>query len=702
MKVTSKKNLTERQRRYIERHWKHESAGHMARELKADSEKVRRYIGELRRRRKRRREAIFRGILLLLPVVFLLAIEVGLRLANYGGSLELFVQSYFNKDYWMVNRAVGRRYFFVRDVTPATSYDAFLKRKPANGFRVFVLGGSTAAGYPYLYNGAFSRMLADRLRDALPNRTVEVVNVAMPAVNSYTVLDLTDEIMRYQPDVLLIYAGHNEFYGALGVGSTESLGQFRGLVNLYLKLERYKLFLLLRDLIGWVKATLSSVRSRDLARHRTLMEGMAYDKEIDIDSAKYRRAVSIFRDNLRDVVRVARSHGVPVVLGDLISNVRDQTPFVSLFSPGTDRQDWERRFAAARALQKAGRAEEALAAYRRLTEIDARPAKLFFRIAQCLETLGRYDEARQAYYRAKDLDGLRFRASEDLNRAIAQVASEERLPLVPVKETFEKASPHGLVGRNLMLEHLHPNVRGYFLMAKAYAEVLCRSEILAGQCDSARVRPDSVYWSETGVTPLDEEVAALRIRVLTSGWPFRPDPLVSPLDQYKPRSYRQELALAFLRDEMTWEMAHVKMAEHYTKEGDLDSAAVEYAALVKGTPLNVSPYLRLAEIYLVQKKYDRAEAILRRSLAIEPSVYAHKWLGSLLLKKGQIEVAYGYLEKAYRANPQDLQTRYNLAGALALLGREEEAKEQLRYILKRAPDHSGAKALWRQLQQAEQ
>jgi tetratricopeptide (TPR) repeat protein len=637
-------------------------------------------------------------ILLFLQVLVLGLVEAGLRLGQYGGSLDLFVPSYFNDDYWMVNRAVGRRYFFVRDVTPATSYDAFLKEKPANGFRVFVLGGSTAAGYPYLYNGAFSRMLADRLRDALPERTVEVVNVAMPAVNSYTLLDLTDEILDYEPDLLLVYAGHNEFYGALGVGSTESLGQFRGLVNLYLKLERYKLFLLLRDLIGWTKGKLAALGKGDGVSARTLMEGMARDKEIDIESSKYRLALSIFRENLRDILKLARERGVDVLLGDVVSNVRDQQPFVSVFKPETDRKEWERRFTEARKLQQDGELEAALAAFRRLAEIDSKPARLHFRMAQVLEGLGRYDEARQAYYRAKDLDGLRFRASEDLNRVIEELARQEGVAFVSVKKVFEEASPHGLVGSNLMLEHLHPNVRGYFLMAKAFAEALCRSGLAGIECDRQRVQPDSVYWAETGVTPLDEDIAAIRILVLTSGWPFQPDPAVSPLETFRPKSRRQELALAFLRDEMTWEMAHVKLAEYYTEQGHLDSAAVEYAALVKGTPLNVSPYLRLAEIYIVQEQYDRAEALLRRSLALEPTVYAHKWLGSLLLRKGDTESALEFLEKAYRSAPGDIQTRYNLSGALALLGRRAEAKQHLKFVLEKAPDHAGAKALWQQLQ----
>lgn len=696
MKAGSKP-LTQHQRRHIEQHWRHQGPGRLARDLHADREVVRAYVVELRRRQKSRRELVFRVLLACLPILVLFGVEGALRAVRYGGNLDLFVTSYFNSDYWMVNRTVGRRYFFVRDVTPATSYDAFLKQKPANGYRVFVLGGSTAAGYPYLYNGAFSAMLADRLRDALPGRKVEVVNVAMPAVNTYTLLDFTDEILAYQPDVLLVYSGHNELYGALGVGSTESLGQMRGVVRLYLRLQRIKLFLLLRDAIGWLKGRLIAADSEG-GRQRTLMEAMARDPRIGIGSPKYRRALSIYRANLREICETATSRGVPVLLGTLVSNVRDQPPFVSLFASGTDTQEWERRFQEAGALQAGGDLEGALERYRRLAQIDSLPAKLHFRIARCLEGLGRYPEAAEAYERAKDLDGLRFRASEDLNRIIREVAEEFRLPVVPVKEAFAAASPNGLIGANLMLEHLHPNTRGYFLMAKVYAETLCGARLAGVECAAQSLQPDSVYWQETGVTALDEDIAALRIHVLTSGWPFRPDPPVSPLERFQPASYRQEVALSFLRDEITWEAAHVKMAEHYTKRGDLDSAATEYAALVKGTPLNVSPYLRLAEILLLQQRHDRARDVLQRSLEVEPTVYAHKWLGALLLQGGQTEQGLQHLEKAYRADPRDVQTRYNLAGALALVGRRAEAKDHLRYVLENEPGHKGAQNLWKQLQ----
>ena len=52
----------------------------------------------------------------------------------------------------------------------------FRVAKPADGFRVFVVGGSSAAGVPYGTHYAFSGWLERILEEALPDRSIEVVN----------------------------------------------------------------------------------------------------------------------------------------------------------------------------------------------------------------------------------------------------------------------------------------------------------------------------------------------------------------------------------------------------------------------------------------------------------------------------------------------------------------------------------------------
>jgi hypothetical protein len=77
--------------------------------------------------------------------------------------------------------------------------------------------------------------------------------------------------------------------------------------------------------------------------------------------------------------------------------------------------------------------------------------------------LGRFDHARTLLKQAKDLDALRFRASEDFRQALKEACVTKRVPLAPVDSAFEANSPHGIIGQNLMLEHLHPNSKGYSL-----------------------------------------------------------------------------------------------------------------------------------------------------------------------------------------------------------------------------------------------
>jgi len=47
-----------------------------------------------------------------------------------------------------------------------------------------------------------------------------VVNVGISAISSYMVLNFVNELVQYQPDLFVLYMGHNEFYGAFGIGST--------------------------------------------------------------------------------------------------------------------------------------------------------------------------------------------------------------------------------------------------------------------------------------------------------------------------------------------------------------------------------------------------------------------------------------------------------------------------------------------------
>ena len=77
------------------------------------------------------------------------------------------------------------------------------------------------------------------------------------------------------------------------------------------------------------------------------------------------------------------------------------------------------------------------------------------------------------------MDALRFRAPEDINDIIARLCRKyDNAHLVDTRAAFEAASDHGIIGKSLLLEHVHPNLMGYALMADAFYHALQQQGII--------------------------------------------------------------------------------------------------------------------------------------------------------------------------------------------------------------------------------
>jgi tetratricopeptide (TPR) repeat protein len=594
-----------------------------------------------------RKKRVFRIVMLLLPVVLLTILELTLRLFEYGGNLDLLISAPVKvSEYKMCNGNVGRRFFYLlQDVLPGVPKDLILKKKPKDGYRIFVLGESTAAGFPYGNNVMFSRILNHRLTDAFPRRHIEVMNTAMSAINSYALLDYMDEILDQEPDAILIYSGHNEFYGAMGVASMESVGKYRWVVNTFLKLTRFRTFLLIRDIVGQIRRWIeSTVREDPEIKHtETLMERIVADQTITYGSRIYELGKSQFEANLRVIYEKAKDRGVPVIVSELVNNVRDQVPFVSQAT-------------------------------------DSLPLALeVYRLAQKLEAEKKYADAKHAYERAKDLDVLRFRAPEEFNEIIHRVAAEFSAPVVPMKSYFEKASPNELVGDNLMTDHLHPNIEGYFIMADAFFDTMHDNKFISDTWDLTNIKPDSVYRKEWGLSKLDTVYAELRIRILKGGWPFQSKSTMNrALQEFNPKNEVDSMAEAVLiKNKLNLESAHLELAKRYTRQGLYQLVFQEYKSLYYTIPSEVVFYERAAEILRRMKKYDEALSILFQARKVRETATGNKMIGLMLLMGGKITQAIPYLEKALISLPNDPLLIQNLGSAYIKTGRIKEGRNLL-------------------------
>ena len=244
--------LTEKQKLFILKNRQQLKAKEMAKRLNVSTKEVRLFLKE----NKQPAPFGFYILLVFIPVIFFIFLETGLRVFNYGRAERVWVD--VSEDVQILNPDVSYRYFFNTKNIPFSVESFIEKEKKENSFRIFVLGASSGAGYPYHSSASMSKFIRKKLEILYPEITIEVPNISMAAINSYTIRDLVPEIIKKDPDLVLIYLGHNEYYGALGVGSFESFGSSRFIVNTTLWLNQFRIVQLLRNIINFVSVLFSS------------------------------------------------------------------------------------------------------------------------------------------------------------------------------------------------------------------------------------------------------------------------------------------------------------------------------------------------------------------------------------------------------------------------------------------------------------
>jgi tetratricopeptide (TPR) repeat protein len=369
----------------------------------------------------------------------------------------------------------------------------FAAHKPPGGFRIFCLGGSTVRGRPFETDTAFPEWLRLELAGGDSTRTYEAVNCGGVSYASYRLRLVADEVLDYRPDLLVLATGHNEFLEDRTYHEIKERSAAR----------------------SWLSERVHSLRSVTLARQwlrpdeTVLSEDVKARLDQESGYASYHRdkqwragVIEHYRVSVRRIVTACRERGVPILLVDLGSNLRDCPPFKSEHKAGLSaeqKKDWEFAFAAgtkadreATTLAEAGvndpgALEKALRHYRRAEAIDDEYALLAYHIARCLDQQGKRAEARRYYLKAQEEDICPLRMLGALHEKLEEIADEMDVPLVRVRERIERQSADGLPGSDWYVDHVHPAIAGHQLIARALVERMGEEGLL----------PDSFQgWNE--------------------------------------------------------------------------------------------------------------------------------------------------------------------------------------------------------------
>jgi len=321
---------------------------------------------------------------------------------------------------------------------PESNAQAFEDPKPPEARRVFIVGGSVALPY-----GDYAAPeLAALSRRALPGKKIEIVSCAMAGYDSRRDLLVLREVLGYQPDLVAIFSGNNEYF-------TESHA-YPKLILLAGRLRRFWLFRALQERLGARSGPAALSPEARLAR---------------------------FEENLRAMVREARKGGVPVALCALPANLRSSAPTTGpIFLPLEDRA-----FFLAWTAWEDGRFAEAALRFKRFSTGDPREAFSHFYRGKALERLDRGAEAAAEYRLAADANDPGERMPPARNDALRRVASEEGAILVDLEAEFASRSPLGVPGREMFRDPCHFYARYYSLVNAVLLQAIYRHDAAKGE-----------------------------------------------------------------------------------------------------------------------------------------------------------------------------------------------------------------------------
>lgn len=444
------------------------------------------------------------------PLTFLVLLETSLFVLDiadpykaedpytgFKNYVPVFIEDPDNPDKLVINPRRAKWKVSPQKTAKAINVQWMDKNKADNGFRVMLFGGSNTFNFqPELH------VLQERLQEALPDRKAEVINLGGNAYGSHRIVKLFEEVVNYDPDLLILYSGHNEFVEKRFYENI--LNEKPWLTSLKGFLGKFRFYILLRRVIRDVKS--SSVGFFTEKDKKSFEKGrimLGTDVQLDLvpynKKDYYRMVMSQYEANLEKMARIAKENGVQVVFSTVAS--RDMTPpYAPCYNPELgeegnkklrDLMDKAGRILSAREFNSIKSYEERYGEVERYLE-EAKPIieqarSIWPEDGDVLYWSGfvkyfekDYGEAKRLMLESLKNDCSPHRSTPRTNSIVRKVARGNGIPIVDVVSLIEGRSPFGIsYGRTqnareerwgLFFDHCHLNNIGRTMVMNLYAD----------------------------------------------------------------------------------------------------------------------------------------------------------------------------------------------------------------------------------------
>jgi tetratricopeptide (TPR) repeat protein len=650
-----------------------------------------------------RRRWLFRlAAVLLAPVLALAALEGALRLAGYGYDTSFFTKARVGGKEFLVNNDSFVLRFFPPEKVRQPRPIMMEADKPANDYRIFVLGESAAVGDPDPAYGA-ARYLQVLLRERFPALNFEIVNVAITAINSHAIVPIARECARRQGDLWIVYLGNNEMVGPFGAASVfGSQAPPWPFVRLSLALQRTRIgqgLMALARRFQEKKPSTSSWGGLEMFR----------ESRVRPDDPRKEIAYRNFKRNLNDILRAGLDSGAKVILNTVAVNLRDCPPLASVAAghlSSAQKTQCDQFYTNGCKLEEEGQFGQAANFFAQAANIDAVRADAQYHWAESLLRVTNLAEARQHFALARDLDALPVRTDSRINHILRDSARAWAAPglvYLDASALLGTNSEGGICGDETFYEHVHFNFDGNYRLARAWAEQV---EKLLPSSVRQHAAP---FW-------LAQDICERRLGL--TDWNRRNDLLEilrrrqrPPLSQQEnnaqqSQALREELSLlsrrmdagdaaaaratyldAIARAPQDFDL-YSNFADFLESIGAIKEAMEQWKALQQLMPFYYLAYFQEGRILEREGQLAAARSSFVQTLALRPGMAAAWYeLSNIDASQGQLDSALKEVDRAARLEPAQ-GVFYACAGKLlAKMNRRQDAIAHYRQSIAVQPDY---------------
>lgn len=599
-------------------------------------------------------------------------------LVGFSGYVPLFTSAADQGGQGRMQTASGKLIWF--------NDQSFSLRKPSNTRRVFCLGGSTTYGRPYSDKTSFVGWLRRFLPKVDDTTQWEVVNAGGISYASYRVAAVMEELTQYQPDLFVVYCGHNEFL------ERRTYRQLQSRPSTVLAAAG----LLSRTRVGTVAASAvdylrqagdaDPVSAEDLlpAEVDERLNHSVGPEDYHRDLAERAATLVSYRANLLRMVAIAKEAGVELLFIVPAANEKDCAPFKSELSAGVSpapQAAWDQLWDEAVEAQQAG---DTALAERRLTDLvawDPGFARTYYALGQVAFAQGQTQAAHTHFRRAVDEDVCPLRAPSEFLDAIRDVAEAADVPLVDFDQRLRTLAQvdlgHRVLGSEYFLDHVHPTIEAHRNLAAWIIEVLLATNRLTGR----PLTEEEMMRIAQGVQldPLEQGVA-LRNLAKVLHW-------AGKFSEAEPHA-RQALDLLPGDPE-----SQLILADCLWRTDRRMEAIDQCEQLLSSNPLYPRGYQYYGDRLMELGEYSLAREYLQIAVEALPAAGPH-WvrasysLGLTCLRLGEAGEAERHLSACLKQTGEDPHIQFHLAEAKASLGQSSAAIELYQQVLTKLPTDS--------------